>query len=89
VFEPKWWQKSWSPTFAAGCVVAAAILVHGFVRPAGAGDAQIQAQVDRAVTKAVADIEARHQEQMAQVVDAYEVLKKEFRQVYRQAVLRE
>jgi anti-sigma factor RsiW len=61
VFEPRWWQRLWSPTFAAACVVAAAILVHGFMsvaRPA-ADSAEIQARVDRAVTKAVANTEER------------------------------
>ena len=61
VFEPRWWQRLWSPTFAAACVVAAAILVHGFMsvaRPA-TDSAEIQARVDRAVTKAVANTEER------------------------------
>src|ERR1700733_11361415 len=31
VFEPRWWQRMWNPTFAAGCMVAGAILIHGFV----------------------------------------------------------
>ncbi len=30
VFEPRWWQMFLRPSFAAGAVVAAAILVHGF-----------------------------------------------------------
>jgi anti-sigma factor RsiW len=85
VFEPKWFQRLWSPTFAGALVVAAAILVHGFARPAGAVDqAQIQAQVDRAVTKAVAQVEAKNQEQMAEVLTGYEILSKQFRQVYLQ-----
>ena len=29
VFEPRWWQRVFSPTFAAGVLVAAAILIHG------------------------------------------------------------
>src|SRR5580765_2845584 len=33
VFQPRWWQRVFSPTFAAGALVAAAILVHGAVRP--------------------------------------------------------
>src|SRR5271154_3724474 len=62
VFEPKWYQRLWSPTFAGALVVAAAILVHGFGRASGSVDqAQIQAQVDRAVTKAVAQVEAKNQ----------------------------
>src|SRR5512135_3107435 len=37
VFEPRWWQR-WmvglrQPSFAAGLVIAAAILVHAFARP--------------------------------------------------------
>jgi anti-sigma factor RsiW len=85
VFEPKWYRRLWSPTFAGAMVVATAILVHGFARPAGAVDeARIQAQVDQAVTKAVAQVEAKNQEQMLEVVGAYEMLTKQFRQVYRQ-----
>ena len=59
VFEPRWWQRVFSPTFAAGALVAAAILIHGAIRPS-----QIpQAQVDAAVTKAVSQVEARHAEE--------------------------
>ena len=40
VFEPSWWrrlaQSFLRPSFAAAGLIAAAILVHGFVRPAGA-----------------------------------------------------
>src|SRR5579864_6406071 len=39
VFEPRWWQRVFNPTFAAAALVAAAILVHGAMRPG-------QAQVD-------------------------------------------
>jgi anti-sigma factor RsiW len=85
VFEPKWYQRLWSPTFAGAMVLAAAILVHGFVRPAGSmDDARVQAQVAQAVTKAVAQAEAKNQEQMLEVVSAYEMLTKQFRQIYRQ-----
>jgi anti-sigma factor RsiW len=70
VFEPRWWQKLWNPTFASACVVAAAILVHGFVgstRPS-ADPAEIQARVDRAVTKAVADTEERQAQRFEEVL---------------------
>src|SRR5580704_7016447 len=54
VFEPRWWQRVFNPTFAAACVIAAAILVHGFVmRPAAVDDEAVQARVDQAVNKAV------------------------------------
>src|SRR6478609_6762498 len=33
VFEPRWWQRVFHPTFAAAVLVAAAILVHGSLRP--------------------------------------------------------
>src|SRR5580765_8013589 len=68
VFEPRWWQRpvQWlaSPTFAAAMLIAAAILVHAFARPA-ADPAAIDAQVNSAVTKAVATIEARHEQEAA------------------------
>ena len=57
VFEPRWWRPIFSPTFAAATLVAAAILVHGLVRPG-------QTQVDAAVTQAVAQVEARHAQEI-------------------------
>jgi len=69
VFEPRWWQRVFSPNFAAACVIAGAILVHAFARP-GISDAQIKAQIDVAVTKAVAEqteaIVARDNERYSQ-----------------------
>jgi hypothetical protein len=58
VFEPKWWQSLLRPSFAAGAVVAAAILVHAFVRPpapamAGA-DVAVEARITAAVQQQVA-----------------------------------
>src|SRR6185437_8978397 len=49
VFEPRWWQRAFSPTFAAGVLVAAAILVHGAMRPSEIPQAQVDAAVDKAV----------------------------------------
>lgn len=83
VFEPRWWQRLWSPTFAAAMLIAAAILVHAFARP-GADPAAIEAQVNTAVTKAVATIEARHEQEAAEWSAAYSLLNKQFLQVYRQ-----
>ena len=69
VFAPKWWQQLWNPTFAAACVVAAAILVHAFAsRPSDV--ALQQAQIDAAVAKAVAAVETR---QSAELRAAYEM----------------
>jgi hypothetical protein len=57
VFEPKWWQMFLRPSFAAGAVVAAAILAHGFMRPAtvvgGADAAAIEARVSAEVEQRV------------------------------------
>ncbi len=54
VFEPRWWQRIFNPTFASACLIALAILVHGFIRPVNA-----DAQVDAAVAKAVARLEVK------------------------------
>jgi hypothetical protein len=62
-------------------LIAAAILVHAFARP-GADPAAIEAQVNSAVTKAVAVIEARHEQEAAEMNAAYDLLNKQFRQVY-------
>ena|SRR5438477_281125 len=65
VFEPRWWQRVFTPTFAAGALVAAAILVHGSIRPG-------QAQVDAAVAKAVSQVERRHNLEMQVLSDLVE-----------------
>ena len=72
VFEPRWWQRVFHPTFAAGALVAAAILVHGALRPG-------QAQVEAAVTKAVAQVEARHKQEMQVMFEQYELQDKQVR----------
>ena len=51
--------------YAAGALVAAAILVHGSIRPG-------QAQVDAAVTRAVSQVEARHNLEMQVLSDLVE-----------------
>src|SRR5580693_1890314 len=63
VFEPRWWQAFLRPSFAAACVIAAAILAHGFImRPAAVDNAEIQTQVNQAVTKAVAEVQQRNED---------------------------
>jgi anti-sigma factor RsiW len=63
VFEPKWWETFPRPTFAAACVLAAAIVMHGYMtRPAPMDNAAIQARIDQAVGKAVAEVEQRNTE---------------------------
>jgi anti-sigma factor RsiW len=118
VFEPKWWQSFLRPSFAAGAVVAAAILAHAFVRPpmpvntvdaaaieariTGAVNQQVKAEVDRrvaaevsttvqqAVTKAVADTQARDDQRTIQLLaaaerryaESAEILNKQVSQIY-------
>jgi anti-sigma factor RsiW len=71
VFEPRWWQRIWNPNFAAACVIAGAILAHAFVRPAES-PARVQAEIDAAVNKAVAEVEARHAEQTERIFSLYD-----------------
>jgi len=80
VFEPRWWQRAFTPTFAAGALVAAAILIHGSLRPG-------QAQVDAAVTEAVSQVEARHTLEMQVMLDQLEMRNKQVANIYRNVVL--
>jgi len=68
VFEPRWWQSFLRPSFAAGAVIAAAILIHAFVRPPAA---PLPPQVDAAVLQAriTAEVSQRMEAQMAAAVD--------------------
>ena len=75
VFEPRWWQRVFSPTFAAGALVAAAILINGAMRPG-------QAQVDAAVTKAVSQVEARHRQEMQVMFEQLDLQDKQIRNFY-------
>jgi len=56
VFEPRWWQSFLRPSFAAGAVIAGAILVHAFVRPPApvqVDTAQMQAKIEAAVSQRI------------------------------------
>jgi hypothetical protein len=81
VFEPRWWQRVFSPNFAAACVIAGAILIHAFAQPSESA-ATVQAQIDAAVNKAVAQVEARHAEETEMILSEYD---KRFTQMYRSA----
>ena len=83
VFEPRWWQRVFSPTFAAGVLVAAAILIHGFM---GTGRTS-QDQVDAAVTKAVSQVETRHMQELRAMYEQIEVRDKQVANLYRNAML--
>jgi len=78
VFEPRWWQRLWNPNFAAACVIAGAIVVHAFARPAP-NSAEVQAKIDSAVLHAVAQVEQQHAEATAQILADYD---NKFRQMY-------
>lgn len=83
VFEPRWWQRVFSPTFAAGALVAVAILIHGAMRPS-----QIpQAQVEAAVNKAVSEVEARHVQEIQAMYELLNVRDKQVANMYRNVVL--
>lgn len=60
VFEPKWWQMFLRPSFVAGCLIACAILAHGYLMRPAMDDAAFEARVNQAVYKAVADVEQRN-----------------------------
>ncbi len=71
VFEPRWYEKLFlRPSFAAAAVIAAAILVHAFVRPMGV-PFNTTAQVDtRAIESRVsAEVTARLQRQISNAVN--------------------
>jgi anti-sigma factor RsiW len=74
VFEPRWYQKIAQaflrPSFAAAGLIAAAILIHAFVRPVSAPN-NIAAQVDtRAIeSRVTAEVTARLQNEMAAAVN--------------------
>lgn len=87
VFEPHWWQRAFgltfaNPTFSAACVVAAAILVHAFAGSTRPSDAVVQAQIDAAVSKAVAQVETRNAQERADMLAAYDIMEKRFTQMY-------
>lgn len=83
IFAPGWWQRFWQSGprvgFAAAAMLAAAVLVHAFVRPPApaapepaALEARISAEVARrlepAIAAAVAASEARQAQRAAQLV---------------------
>ncbi|HOL72150.1 MAG TPA: zf-HC2 domain-containing protein [Bryobacteraceae bacterium] len=87
VFEPRWWQRLWHSGpqlgFASAALLAAAITIHAFVRPApevaavpdpAAIEARIMAEVSRriepAVRAAVAEAEARQKEKADEILAA-------------------
>jgi anti-sigma factor RsiW len=74
IFEPRWYQRVlrafMTPNFAAACVLAGAILVHAFHAPAP-DPAVVNAQINAAVSKAVAAVEERHAQQVDRMVSQF------------------
>jgi anti-sigma factor RsiW len=87
VFEPRWWQRVFSPTFAAGALVAAAILVHGAIRPGQIPPAQLDAAVNKAVSQAVSQLEARHAQEIQAMYEYLAVRDKQVANMYRNVML--
>lgn len=72
VFEPRWWDVFLKPSFAAALVLAAAILMHGYlVRPPTVDEATIETRVNQAVLRAVADVERRNADLDRKVTTLY------------------
>ena len=92
VFEPRWYHRLWNSApqlgFIAAAMLACAILVHAFARPAPPAPAavadtiavdqhierdvaaRVNAALETAVAKAVADSEARQQKRTAELLKA-------------------
>jgi anti-sigma factor RsiW len=49
VFEPRWWQRMFNPTFASACVLAGALVFHATYSNRGPSEAEIQARINQAV----------------------------------------
>jgi len=81
VFEPRWWTRVaetfLKPSFAGALVIALAILVHAFARPA-----VDQKQVEAIVARAVADTQDRYESQLKAVIADYEDIQKQNRLMY-------
>jgi len=71
VFEPRWYQRIFlRPSFAAAALIATAILVHAFVRPAGmSGSGQTQVDTAAIEARVTAEVTKRLQTEMATSVD--------------------
>ena len=80
VFEPRWWQRVFNPTFAAGVLVAAAIRSTALMRTS-------QSQVDAAVAKAVSQVEAHDMQEIQAAYEQLDVRDKQVANLYRNAML--
>lgn len=71
VFEPKWWQRLFTPTFASACVLAGAIVFHAAWSGNAANEAEIQARIDKAVNKEIQDRMVLFEQKDRQFAQAY------------------
>jgi len=70
VFEPRWYQKMFlRPSFAAAALIAAAILVHAFVRPAVLPNGTAQVDTTAIEARVTAQVTDRLQSEMAAAVN--------------------
>jgi hypothetical protein len=70
VFEPRWYQKMFlRPSFAAAALIAGAILVHAFVRPAVLPNATAQVDTRAIEARVTAQVTERLQSEMAAAVN--------------------
>ncbi|HLH38230.1 MAG TPA: hypothetical protein VKX39_03705 [Bryobacteraceae bacterium] len=67
VFEPRWWEIFRTPSFAGALLIAMAILVHAFARPA-----VDQKEIQTVVARAVADVQANYQKQLLADYEEYQ-----------------
>ena len=67
VFEPRWWEIFRTPSFAGALLIAIAILVHGFARPA-----VDQRQIETVVARAVADAQMHYEKQLLADYEEYQ-----------------
>lgn len=70
VFEPKWWQRLFTPTFASACVLAGAIMFHAYASH-GPNETEIQARIDKAVDKQMQDRMVLFEQKDRQFAQAY------------------
>ncbi len=81
VFEPRWFERLWQSGprlgFASAAMLAAAIMVHAFLRPAPPAAPQVdlvavETRLETAVRKAVAESEARQRAESTQALAAFD-----------------
>ena len=96
IFEPRWWQRIWRSApamgFASAALLAGAILVHAYARPAAIAPApavdtarieqriesEVARRVDSRVSEAVAKVTADSAERQAKAARLLEAAEKKF-----------